>query len=82
MDIQVGIYHRWGHDQNGHLQRFIIVLNFSYKDQTVNVPFSENGQWTDLLSFENGQWGTWKPTIENYNMELKIGRCWGHIFYQ
>ncbi len=79
---QVAIYHRWGHDQNGHLQRFIIALNFSHEDQTVNVPFSENGEWTDLLSFENDQWGTRKLTVENYNKKLKIGRCWGHIFYQ
>jgi len=26
------------------------VLNFSREDQTVNVPFSENGEWTDLFS--------------------------------
>ena len=82
VEKQVVIYHRWGNDQDGNLQRFIIVPNFSDKEQTVNVPFSENGQWIDLLSFGDGQWGTWKPIINNFNMTLNIEPNWGHIFYQ
>ncbi len=79
---QVVIYHRWGEDKAHNLQRFIIVLNFSHEDQTVNVPFSDNGEWTDLLSYGNGQWGAWKIMVHNYNMTLRIGSSWGAIFYQ
>lgn len=82
VEKQVVMYHRWGHDQNGRLQRFVVVLNFSHEEQTVTVPFPENGQWIDLLSSENGQWGTWRPTVNDFSLTLKIGRFWGHVFYQ
>jgi len=82
VEKQVVIYHRWGYDQDGNLQRFIIVLNFSDRVQTVNVPFSENGQWTDLLSYKFGQWGICKPIVNDYSLTLDINSNWGHIFYQ
>ena len=31
------IYHRWGAAENGQLERFIIVLNFSAYDHDVNT---------------------------------------------
>jgi len=37
-------------DNEGNLQRFIIVLNFSDQIQRVTVHFSENGTWKDLLN--------------------------------
>jgi len=43
------IYHRWGTAEDRQLERFIIVLNFSPYDHHVNVPFSTNGVWQDLL---------------------------------
>jgi len=76
---QLAIYHRWGHDEQGTLQRFIIVLNFSDTPQDVSVPFPENGAWVDLLS---GYSGSWKPVVTNYRLAFQINSNWGHVFYQ
>jgi pullulanase len=44
------IYHRWGNDPDGGLMRYIVALNYSGTDQTVTIPFSENGAWTNLMN--------------------------------
>ena len=72
---QVIIYHRWGNNGQGQLQRFIIVLNFSADIQHVSVPFSANGAWEDLLS-------GWKPTVQNNQLQLQLSAYWGHVFLQ
>jgi pullulanase len=72
---QVAIYHRWGQDAHGALQRVIIVLNFSAMDQDVTVPFSDNGTWEDLLS-------GWKLEVQNYRHSFNVGSNWGHVFVQ
>ncbi len=74
---QIVIYHRWGNDENGVLQKFIIVLNFSDQPQEISVPLPENGVWTDLLSDNN-----WKPEVSNWNLCFKIESNWGHIFFR
>jgi pullulanase/glycogen debranching enzyme len=76
---QVVIFHRWGNDYNGNLQRFIIVLNFSDQPQRITVHFPENGTWTDLLSIYNG---SWKVNITDKKLDFEIGSNWGHIFFK
>jgi 1,4-alpha-glucan branching enzyme len=76
---QVVIFHRWGHDNSGALQRFIIVLNFSAQPQRVTVQFPENGTWIDLLSDYNG---SWKVDVKNNELDLEVGSNWGHIFFK
>ncbi len=72
----VAIFHRWGHDERGRLERFIVVLNFSAFDQHVDVPFSCNGEWHDLL---NGGsvwiegWRRWGHRVNSH---------WGNIFFR
>jgi len=74
VDKQVVIYHRWGPTTDGALERFIIVLNFSGFDQFVNVPFSANGAWTDLLN--GGQ-----VQISNYWLHgFRVSSNWGNVF--
>jgi glycosidase len=69
------IYHRWGNDGNGRLERFIIVLNFSPDAQVVDVPFPENGIWEDLLS------GT-KVNVGGYWLRgAVIESNWGRIYF-
>jgi hypothetical protein len=46
---QLAIYHRWGNADDGQLERFIIVLNFSGSPQNTDVPFSVDGAWDELL---------------------------------
>ncbi len=49
-DRGIVIFHRWGNDETGRLERFIIVLNFTGESRKVDVPFPENGIWEDLLN--------------------------------
>jgi 1,4-alpha-glucan branching enzyme len=75
-DKQVVIYHRWGPAPDGGLERFIIVLNFSGSDQSVDVPFSTNGPWPDLLN--GGQ-----VRVDSYWLRnFRVGSNWGCIFCQ
>ena len=76
---QVVIYHRWGTDDRGVLQKFIIALNFSDRPQEVDIPFSEDGVWTDLVSDYSG---SWKPEITNGRLRLTMGSNWGHVFFK
>lgn len=70
------IYHRWGNAEDGQLERFIIVLNFSDYGQQVNVPLSTNGMWQDLL---NGG----ECLIEDYQLaHHSINSNWGKVFYR
>lgn len=68
------IYHRWGDNNMGDLERYIIILNFSSFDQILNIPFSENGSWQDLLSDTTIQ-------VQNYSFEnYLLNSNWGCIF--
>jgi pullulanase len=73
---QVVIFHRWGNDQTGVLQRFVISLNFSDIPQRVTIHFPENGPWTDLLN-QNAQ-----VDITDNRLELEIKSNWGNIFFR
>lgn len=72
---QIVIFHRQGAGKDGNNERFIIVLNCSPTTQFVDVPFSFNGTWTDLLTGETFQvtdyWRKWQNINSNY----------GRIFY-
>jgi pullulanase/glycogen debranching enzyme len=70
----VVIYHRWGNAEDGTLERFIIAINCSGTDQIVNIPFSDNGIWEDLL---NNQ----KVDVQNWRLfNQTINSNWGRIF--
>jgi len=73
---QVVIYHRWTQDPSGSVERFIVVLNFSGFDQWVDIPFSVNGPWQDLL---NG----WTSTVSNYRLpNERITSNWGRVYFR
>jgi 1,4-alpha-glucan branching enzyme len=44
------IFHRWGNDDAGRLERFIIAVNYSPFAQRIDIPFSADGRWDDLLN--------------------------------
>jgi pullulanase/glycogen debranching enzyme len=75
VDSGIVIYHRWGDNDRGILQKFIIVLNFSSENRSVSVPFPDNGVWEDLIS-------NWKPTVSNYRLNFEVGSNWGHVFFR
>ncbi|HEX9942696.1 MAG TPA: alpha-amylase family glycosyl hydrolase [Thermoanaerobaculia bacterium] len=67
----IAIYHRWD-----GLERFIVVLNFSASLQRVDIPFSGNGDWQDLL---NG--GT--ARVEGYWLrDQTLDSHWGRIYFK
>ncbi len=76
VDKQVVIYHRWGQGDNGRLERFIIVLNFSDQPQTVDVPFADNGPWRDVLNDR-------EVNVSNFELiQQTIEPYWGCVYYQ
>jgi pullulanase len=74
-DIGIVIYHRYGRADDGGLERFVIVLNYSDIDRYVEVPFSINAVWQELL---NGG----MVTIQNYILpNTLINSNWGKIYF-
>ncbi len=78
VDVSKGIviYHRWGPADDGRLERFVIVLNFSRSDEYVDVPVSTNGTWRDLLSGDTWDAHDW------WLRGIRISSNWGRIFYR
>jgi glycosidase len=73
---QIVIFHRWGNDATGTLERFIIVLNFNDFDQAASVPFPVNGTWTDLIN------GNQTVDVQNFWLTgYSIPSNWGSVFW-
>jgi hypothetical protein len=70
----MAIVHRWGPDANGRLERFIIVLNFS-ASQTLDIPFSVNGDWQDLLN------GGSLQVADFWARDQTIASHWGRVLF-
>jgi 1,4-alpha-glucan branching enzyme len=76
IDERVVVFHRYGAGVDGRLERFIIVINFADDDQFVDIPFSANGQWQDLLNDENAH-------VVGFRLfKQRIPSNWGRIYYQ
>ena len=72
----VVVYHRWGQAEGGGINRFIIVVNYSDFDQRIDIPFSNNGRWEDLL---NGGF----VFVDGYRLyNQRINSNWARIYYQ
>ncbi len=72
----VVIYHRYGPGDDGRLERFIIVINFSDADQVVNIPFSRDGTWHDLLNDTTAE-------VQGFRLFYQvIPSNWGRIYFQ
>src|SRR5262249_36770103 len=69
------VYHRWGDDGAGQLERFYVALNFSQQTQHVSFEVPEGGPWTDLI---NGN------TLNRANgrLDFDLGSNWGAIYYR
>jgi hypothetical protein len=72
---QTVVFHRWGPADDGRLEKFFVVLNFSPWPQTVAVSFPEDGGWIDLLS-------GWQPPVQSHWLQFQVGSNWGHVFYK
>ena len=75
--LQIAIYHRWGNNAAGDLERFIVVLNFGDAAQSVDIPFPANGIWTDLIN------GDVNVTIGDYWLRrYSVPSNWGCVFFK
>jgi pullulanase len=77
VDAQVVVYHRFGTNAAGKLERFYVVLNFSDdpNGRTVQLQVAALGTWTDLLSADSF-------ITTDYGLSVWVGRCWGRVLYQ
>jgi hypothetical protein len=78
VDVQksVVIYHRWGQGDEGELERFIVVLNFSDQEQFVDIPFSADGTWQDLLNERS-------DFVSGFRLfNQPISSNWGRVYFQ
>lgn len=73
VDRQLAIFHRWEEFDDGGVENFVIVLNFSDADQPVRVPFPVDGQWTDLL-------GNFAPIVQGHSLVTTVPSNWGRVF--
>lgn len=72
---EIVIYHRYGESADG-FARYIVVLNFGDWDQWVDIPFSTNGVWQELL-------GETTVTIGDYRLtQYRVPSNWGCLFFQ
>lgn len=69
-------YRRKGNSLKGKEENFIIVLNFSATDQTIDISLPSNGQWKDLLN-DNQIY-----QVTEGKLNEQINSNWGRIFYQ
>jgi hypothetical protein len=72
---QTVVFHRWGPADDGRLEKFYVVLNFSPGPQNVAISFPEDDGWVDLLS-------GWQPTVQNHWLNFQVDSNWGHVFYK
>jgi 1,4-alpha-glucan branching enzyme len=69
--MQVAIYHRWS-----GADLYMVVLNFSDSQQSVNVPLPQNGAWVDLLN------GSAAVHASNYQLpNFAVQSNWGAILH-
>ena len=72
----VVVFHRYGSAADGQFERFIIVINYSDFDQFVDIPFSVNGRWDDLLNEQSA-------VVENFRLfNQRITSNWGRIYFK
>jgi pullulanase len=70
------IFHRWGNDAEGRLERFIIALNFSDFDHRVDVPFSVDGRWDDLLNERSDE-------VHGFRLpDQELSSHWGRVYWR
>jgi pullulanase len=76
LDKDVVIYHRWGSAGDGRTERITVIANYSDFDQWVDVPFSFDGQWEDLLN------GNSVTVSGNRLVNQRINSNWGRIYWR
>lgn len=71
----VVVYHRWGEDERGRLERFYVVLNFSQFTRSVSFEVPDDGPWVDLM-------GGPSQSAQGGRLRVEIGSNWGAVFFK
>ncbi|MCE5336513.1 MAG: hypothetical protein LLG06_18200 [Desulfobacteraceae bacterium] len=71
----VVVYHRWGDDGAGHMERFYVVLNFSSETRYVSFAVPSYGPWTDLI-------GGGVLNASGGRLYVDIGSNWGAVYHR
>lgn len=72
-DRDYAVFHRWS-DGGGLFERIIVVVNYSDFGHHIDIPFSNNGMWQDLLSGATFQ-------VNNFRLFGHFVQSnWGRIF--
>ncbi|MCL6636087.1 MAG: alpha amylase C-terminal domain-containing protein, partial [Peptococcaceae bacterium] len=75
-DTGVVVFHRYGEGAGGGVERFIVAINYSDWDQWIDLPFSVNGAWEDLLNGETAIVSGWRLSGQ------RIPSNWGRIYFR
>jgi pullulanase len=81
-DRQTVVYHRWEQIDHATVENFVVVLNFSGRDQDVDVPFPTDGQWDDVLAGFDGGGGTWSVDVHGRRAVVPVGAHWGRLLWR
>jgi pullulanase/glycogen debranching enzyme len=79
---QIVIYHRWAVLENGSVENFVVVINFSGTDTVPSVPFPADGEWVDLLAGFDGSGRSWSATVLGLRASIPVGSHWGRILWR
>lgn len=72
---QIVVFHRYGISNEAKEEYFIIAINYSGNRLNIDIPFSKNGIWTDLLNDE-------RVEVNEYQLtRYQINSHWGAIFF-
>jgi len=71
----VVVYHRWGDDGTGRLERLYVVLNFSGDTRHVSFEVPDAGPWTDLI-------GGGVANAPGGRLDVDVGSNWGAIYHK
>jgi pullulanase/glycogen debranching enzyme len=79
LDRQLAVYHRWALLDDGRIENVVVVLNFSDGAQTLDVPFSRVGRWTDALAGFDGSGTSWDVTVTGASAPVTVDSHWGRV---
>lgn len=79
LDRQLAVYHRWALLDDGRIENVVVVLNFSDGAQTLDVPFSRVGRWTDALAGFDGSGTAWDVTVTGASAPVTVDSHWGRV---
>ncbi len=71
----VVVYHRWGDDGAGCIERFYVVLNFSQFTRHVSFEVPAGSPWTDLIG--GGQF-----TAADGRLNVDVSSNWGAVYFR